>query len=353
YFPIETKLLVRDKSILRFNERQSLPKTESIAQDTVFVEAAKIQILPEEPESTTEIPDAEPHELSIEAKKTQIEEKFRKNDIPKQPVKAMEPVEPIVMTTPQDTLKITPKQSAFPQVTEAPERDKEIIGYLNRNIKREFHIELLNNKISDPYEFLKIEFPEAEITDSEQTFLITGRAVKEDFFGDLRLKFIRNNDGIDFTPLNDYELSDKILQLSSRESIDLSNLTSDEAKVVADRLPQLIYEHRCLGTRLLNFLLIRDNISTTLVIQNGSRKIYEEESYADLLLLLNEYWTNRQVFFKIDKVKKVNGAIEILGFLIAEDRLTKKNDIAEIRFHLDPKFSIDLIMMVLHPDAEY
>lgn len=224
--------------------------------------------------------------------------------------------------------------------------------YLNNNLYSEISRELLHNKISDPILFLAEEFKGYEVYAKGDTIFLEGKDLKAGFLADLKLKVLRDADGIEFLPFSDYHLKDKILQLSQKEEIDLSSLSNSEAEIIAARLPQLIYEHRSLGTKLLNFLLIHDNIPSTLIIQNSQRTIYEKESYADVLLLLNRYWNACHVYFKIDDVKKVNGSVEMFAYLIANNEDTGNNDIAEIRFLLADDYTIDMIMMILHPNAQ-
>ncbi len=223
--------------------------------------------------------------------------------------------------------------------------------YLNRNLYADISRELLHNKITDPISFLAKEFSGYEISLQEDIVHLKGKTIKADFFSEIKLRINQADDGLYFLPFSDFEVEDKILNLSQSESIDLSNLSDIEAEIVASRLPQLIYEHRSLGTELLNFLLIHDNVPSTLVIQDDQRTIFEKESYADLLLLLNRYWNSCNVYFRIDNVKRKDGNVEMTAHLIASHISSGRNDIAEVRFLLDQSYSIDLIMMILHPDA--
>jgi hypothetical protein len=224
--------------------------------------------------------------------------------------------------------------------------------YFKSHLYSEVSRELLHNKISEPMQFLREEFSGYQITARGDTIWLQGKELKENFHADMKLLVIRSADGLEFSPCTEFRLQNQILQLSDTENIDLSQLTPAEAKIVASRLPQLIYEHRSLGTKLFNFLLIHDDIPSTLIIQNSQRSMFEKTSYADLLLLLNRYWEDCHVYFKIENVKKVNGAVEMLGYLIANNEKTNRNDIAEIRFLLDDNYTIDLILMILHPNAQ-
>ena len=121
----------------------------------------------------------------------------------------------------------------------------------------------------------------------------------------------------------------------------------------------LIEEYADKERELLEELLEKDNESVktkkSIVVRlvEITRKLFELESYADLLLLLNNFWQDRTVYFSILDVKKVNGFIEFQSYLIAHNAEDGISDIAEIQFHLDSEYRIDLIMMVLHPNAEF
>jgi hypothetical protein len=97
--------------------------------------------------------------------------------------------------------------------------------------------------------------------------------------------------------------------------------------------------------------LVHDAVETTLVVKGETREIYDIYSYANLLLMLNKYWEDRIVYFNLQDVKKVNGYIEFKGMLIADSPESKTFDMAEIRFHLDNEYKIDLAMMFLNPEV--
>lgn len=232
--------------------------------------------------------------------------------------------------------------------------DLNLAEYIQHYISKKQNRELINNKVTDPLAFLKKEFPGWELTPKDDIYRITHPPLRDEFHCDLKVKFEITKDGIDILPASDdYYFLGKYMIFSGMEKIDLRNLSESEIDQIAPFIPQLVYEHRSLGTKLLNFLLIHDNVPTTLIVQTVERKLFELESYADLLLLLNNFWQDRTVYFSILDVKKVNGFIEFQSYLIAHNAEDGISDIAEIQFHLDSEYRIDLIMMVLHPNAEF
>ncbi len=168
--------------------------------------------------------------------------------------------------------------------------------------------------------------------------------------GDIAIKVEISEDMIDIFPQNNWELDEKTFKLGS-DKIDLSSLSETEISNIANYLPHLIYEHRSLGSKLLNFLLIHDEVPSTLIVYSDIRELYETDSYSDILLLLNKYWQGRTIYFGIDSVKKVNGTLEFKGFLVARSQ-NDSNDLAEIYFHISREYMIDLIMIILHPEQE-
>ncbi len=207
--------------------------------------------------------------------------------------------------------------------------------------------ELLNNKIRDIHEFLAQEFPNHSISNEKNIWHLVIDKFEDKLDGDISLELEINDGMINIFPLNDLELNVKKIELGS-DNIDMSSLSETEISYIANYLPQLIYEHRAIGTRLMNFLLIHDEVASTLVVYSDIRELYETDSYSDILLLLNQYWNDRTVYFGIDSIKKVSGTIEFKGFLVARSQ-TGTCDIAEIFFHVSKEYKIDLIMMILHP----
>jgi hypothetical protein len=221
--------------------------------------------------------------------------------------------------------------------------------YINKNWDKKQSRELLNNKIKNAMIFLQNEFPEHDTYKEDNIYYLTNQPYDR-FYCSIYLDVFHNHDGIEISPYENFEIRNKNLVFSDGESIDLSNLSSTEIEKISPFLPHLIYEHRAVGTRLLNFLLIHDDVPTTLVLRTDERELFEIDSYAELLLLLSNYWSDRNIYFSLTEVKKINNYIEFKGILVAEDPGQEKHDMAEIRFHLSKNYNIDLIMMVLHAD---
>ena len=212
--------------------------------------------------------------------------------------------------------------------------------------------ELLQNKISDIKKFVKKEFPYHQVINSGEDYAVSKQLFQDKYSSNLLLKIQKNRDGIEIYPDIDFSVKNKILRTSCGDSINLANLNSREIELISPFLIQLIFEHRAIGTKLLNFLLIHDRVSTSLVVRGEKRQFYEIYSYANLLLLLNKYWQDRIVYFNLRDIKKVNGYIEFRGYLFAVEPATEIYDFAEIRFRLDKDYKMDLIMMFLYPQEQ-
>jgi len=206
--------------------------------------------------------------------------------------------------------------------------------------------ELLHNKISNPIKFLQSEFPNHKLIRGDNKFFLKRGRQKDGLHADIGVIVAKKEDGIYFRPLIDHKIINNKLLLNELELIDLSEIPEIQRDDIAEFLPHLIYEHRTLGSKLLNFILIHDDVQTTLVLRGEKREIYEMKSYADLLLLLGNFWQNRDIYFSITEIKKKNGLVEMKGFLIAKTESSQ--DLAEIKFLLNKENKIDLIMMILY-----
>ena len=259
-----------------------------------------------------------------------------------------------------------PIKTAIPKIEFVPRKRKpepkiELLPEINQltlaEYVKSYHAvrqskELLHNKISDPVKFLLSEFPRREIREEAGTISILAPCYRDNFHCEIMLHFLRDKDGINFTPVVDYEVDKKIVKFGNYEEIRMNSLDSDEITAIVPFISQLVFEHRAIGTKLLNFLLIHDDIPTTLVMRDGTRQIFELDSYANLLLMLGNYWQSHDIYFKVQEVTKKNGNIEFQTFLIADNRTKKETDMAEILFHLDDEYKIDMIMMILHQGSK-
>lgn len=226
-------------------------------------------------------------------------------------------------------------------------KDLSLAEYIRNFFKTPPRRELLHNKVKSIHNFLTQEFPNHSISNEQNIWHLEIDKFEDKLDGDISFEVEVGDDMIDIFPLNDLELDGKKMRLGS-DNIDMSSLSETEISIIANYIPQLVYEHRSIGSKLMNFLLIHDEVASTLVVYSNVRELYETDSYSDILLLLNKYWQDRIVYFGIDSIKKINGTIEFKGFLVArtENGLC---DMAEIFFHVSKEYKIDLIMMVLHP----
>ncbi|MEA2095981.1 MAG: hypothetical protein U9P73_04715 [Candidatus Cloacimonadota bacterium] len=247
------------------------------------------------------------------------------------------------------------KSKDFPPLIIEPEKeevkphikDLSLAEYIRDYFETPPRRELLHNKIKNIHNFLAQEFPNHSILNEQNIWHLEIDKFEEKLDGDLTLEVEIGADIVNIYPLNNLELDGKKMRLGS-DNIDMSSLSETEISVIANYIPQLVYEHRSIGSKLMNFLLIHDEAASTLVVYSDSRELYETDSYSDILLLLNEYWQDRIIYFGIDSIKKINGTIEFKGFLVAKSD-TGSCDLAEIFFHVSKEYKIDLIMMILHP----
>ncbi|NQT65093.1 MAG: hypothetical protein HQ554_02830 [FCB group bacterium] len=234
------------------------------------------------------------------------------------------------------------KKEIKPQI-----EDLSLAEYIRKYFETPPRRELLHNKIKDIHEFLTEEFQNHSISSEQNLWRLEIEKNENKLDGDISLKVEIGTDIVEIFPLNDLKLEGKTITLGT-DNIDMSSLSETEISVIANYIPHLIYEHRSIGSKLLNFLLIHDEVASTLVVYTNKRELYETDSYSDILLLLNEYWQDRTVYFGIDSIKKISGTIEFKGFLAARSQ-SGSCDLAEVFFHVSKEYKIDLIMMVLHP----
>ena len=234
------------------------------------------------------------------------------------------------------------KKEIKPQI-----KDLSLAEYIRNYFETPPRRELLHNKVKSIHNFLTQEFPNHSISNQKNIWHLQIDKFEDKLDGDISLKVEVGEDMIDIFPLNNLELNGKTMKLGS-DNIDMSSLSEAEISVIVNYIPQLIYEHRSIGSKLMNFLLIHDEVASTLIVYSDERELYETDSYSDILLLLNKYWQDRTVYFGIESIKKINGTIEFKGFLVAKSH-TGSCDLAEIFFHVSKEYMIDLIMVILHP----
>jgi hypothetical protein len=211
--------------------------------------------------------------------------------------------------------------------------------------------ELLHNKVSEVTSFLRREFPHHELKMGEENYTLALQPASEVLFGDIVLQKRILPDGIELIPANAYNVEDRQYSFPSGETLDLSELSEGEIGQISPYLAQLVYQHRCIGSDLLNFLLIYDDVPTTVIVEKNERRLYELDSYANLLLILSKYWERALIHFSIIEVTKVQDNIEFRGILRALHQ-NEREEFAEIRFLLDKNYKMDYTFMVIHPHMQ-
>ena len=227
---------------------------------------------------------------------------------------------------------------------------KDLGEFVARTWDRSLSRELLQNKVTSVEEFLRGEMPHHSMERDGEAWVLR-RPASDNLGATLRLRKVPLRDGIDIVADDAYTLRDNALLLPDGERIDLQALSPEEAALLAPHFVQLLYLHRALGTRLLDFLLLPDVVATTLVVKGEQRELYEPRNYFQSLLMLSRWWQGRTVYFGIRDVKKVNSHVEFRGYLLAQDDHGRA-DYAEIRFHLSNDYRLDLAIMFLYPDIE-
>lgn len=212
--------------------------------------------------------------------------------------------------------------------------------------------ELLHNKIDDVGEFLQNEFPQATFEQDGTIYYLNSGMFNESIYSSILTQSKKSEDGVDIYPLNDYKVSENNIQLPSGELIPTSGLSKYDMNLMGERLPHLIYEHRALGSKLLNFLLIHADVPTTIVLNGEDREIFDLPSYANLLLIISKYWKDYKVYFNMDEITRIEGYIEMKGTLLGVPPNSTNNEMAEVRFHLNKEFKLDLIMLSLYIDVK-
>lgn len=211
--------------------------------------------------------------------------------------------------------------------------------------------ELLHNKVSEVTSFLRREFPHHNLDMDEENYTLSLQPASEVLYGDIVLQKRILPDGIELIPANAYQVDAEQYRFPSGEILDLGELSEDEIAHISPYLAQLVYQHRCIGSDLLNFFLIYDDVPTTVIVEKDERHLYELDSYANLLLILSKYWQQALIHFSIIEVAKMQDNIEFRGILRAMHQ-NGQEEFAEIRFLLDQNYKMDYTFMVIHPQME-
>ena len=227
--------------------------------------------------------------------------------------------------------------------------ETKLINWIEKHQNSSFGNEMLNNKISDIKSFLQDEFVEHSLLIKGDNYNLNHSLFSGNLNSNLYLE-ITENRGWEIKATDDITIKGKKVSIAGFEQIDMSNLEKYDVEIISSFLPQILMSHRVMASRLAGFLLERDIAETTLVIHSSVRKVYELDSYRDLLMMMGRFWENRNIYYNISEFKLVDGYIEFKGYLAAEDRDTKEYDLAEIRYRLDDDYTIVLAMVVIFPD---
>lgn len=224
--------------------------------------------------------------------------------------------------------------------------DNSLLAFLHEDYDKVVRRELFNNQIEDVKKFLRYEFPNHKISQQGDEYFLKKGNEPMGLKADMAILAYSNNDNYEFKAIQKYTVKNGILKLNQLDDIEVGALGKETINSLALYFPQLIYMHRALGSRLLNFLLIKDDVPTTLILHDDKRYRLEYDNYSDLILRLNKFWKERNIYFSLQDVRESNGFVEFRGILAAVEK--ELYDLAEIRFHLNREHKIDLIMMSIH-----
>ncbi len=237
------------------------------------------------------------------------------------------------------------QQSELPDIRTTTLREM-VKNYSGRILTRK----VLQNQVKDPLEFIRGDFPDYRIDVENNQYRIHSQPYEDRLYSEIDVFSTQLSDGLQISSGTGFQIDGKNIVLPSGERIFTSNLSDEEVERIAPNLVALCNQHRALGRQLIHFLLTPDEASTTLVLKGETREMYEMHSYLQLLLLLNHWWQGRTVYFSITEVKKVNDYIELRGNLVARANDSAEDfDFADVRFHLNKYYRIDLAMMFLTP----
>ncbi len=225
----------------------------------------------------------------------------------------------------------------------------DIFDFILKNHKKNFYLEILNNKIKSPDKFIKSDFEDYYIKKiDDNTYRLALPEKFNNYYADLEIREKRNKNHISYKPALNYRINGKKLKFPWGEEIDFSSLTNREINAISPSVVQLLFEHRALGKKIFYFLLINDAVPSTLVLKKDGRKqLLEFESYSSLLKMLNNYFLGDNVYFTISKVKRVNGYIEIFADMFVDKEDNDEKILAQVRFQIDKNYKMKYIMLFL------
>ena len=270
-----------------------------------------------------------------------VDSKPLKEDVPKLQVKKDKPAK--ILNKPDEQISIN--KILRPEVQKKTIKNNltTVEDFLNYQFSRK----ILQNTFDSPQLFLEEQFPLRNITRSQNIFSIEGKSF-QGITNSIFLNLHKTEGGNDFKTNFDFRIIDQNLSFNDFTLIN-NGLTETELYEIAPTVSRLLYLHRSLGTDLANILLIHDQVQTKIILNHSDgKKKFVKNSYSEVLLSFNNYFKNKNVFFNFTEVTKINGHIEILGYLVVQDN--EQIETADIRIHLDNNNKADLIMVFYYPD---
>lgn len=231
-------------------------------------------------------------------------------------------------------------------------QDKDLIGlekYIIEHKNDKIYNQIMNNRIKDLKNFVKDNFKINEEINFVEDKIIIRRKRFKDFSADLVFRFEKDDDGYYLYPDNEFKMQGNNL-IIDKDRVKFFQVEQAEINKIIPAISEMILLHRTIGTKLFNFLIHNDQANTLLILNGKKRKTFHFRNYATLLLLLNQYWENRVVYYKILSVKKVNNNIEIESALISQNQAI--SDFASIKMQLNHNFKVDLIQVSLFPEIK-
>jgi hypothetical protein len=221
--------------------------------------------------------------------------------------------------------------------------------YITNHRNDKIYNKIMNNRIKDIRNFVNANFHNDKDIQFQNNRITIRRKKMKGLSANIVFKFRKDNDGYYIYPDYQYKLEGKHITIDN-DIISLQQIRDSETDRILPAISEMILLHRSIGTQLFNFLIHNDQANTILIINGKERQILKFENYANLLLLLNQYWQNRVVYYNILNVKKVNNYIEIESSLISQNYLI--SDFANIKIQLNDNFKVDLIQVSLFPEIK-
>ncbi len=172
----------------------------------------------------------------------------------------------------------------------------------------------------------------------------------KDNFNNFDLTFSKSSCDVAYSA----EIYQNYLIINNSEKILAKGIPSKELSAVKDKITQITILHRLLGNDFFSSLLVPITTKTSIFLRSTENHKFEFNDYSSFLNRMNNYWNNRIVYFQLTELKKNNeNRLEFWGTLFAVDHQNKTYDYADVRFHLNKKNQLDLIMWFIYPDLTF